>query len=726
MKLRNYPRRHLVGLLCSAAAILLVVAMAVAYGIGHAAIKASRKMAAQLLVLQQVDDVLSTVKDTETGQRGYLLTGDESYLEPYVNGLSRLKAELENLRQLGESGDLPKDKVARVIGLTRQKLAELDQTIRVRKEQGAEAALKIVQSGRGKEVMDQIRNEASEMQAGAQAKFAAATQRVERANAHRTIVFFGTGIFYLAFLFFTFRKLASEMKWREAAVTEAGQQRELFATTLTSIGDAVIATDREGKVAFMNPVAEKLTGWTQQEARGVPLENPFKIINELTRTITENPVKKVLETGAIVGLANHTLLIAKDGTERPIDDSAAPIRQSDGGLTGVVLVFRDVTARRAADLTSRRLAAIVDGAEDAIIGKSLDGIIHSWNQGAKRIFGYAASEVIGKSIYLLIPWDREDEEREIIARLRRGERVEHFETRRVARDGHEIDVSLSVSPVKDSSGRIVGASKILRDITAQKETEKALQESQKRLQSQAQELERAVGTRTEELRTTIGELEAFCYSLSHDMRAPLRAIQSYSQIVLEENGANLDSQGADFLQRVIRAAERVDRLIQDVLAYTRLSRHEIVLQPVDIRKLITEIIQERPEFQSPQADIQMEGSLPPVLGHGVSLTQCVTNLLDNAVKFVAPDVMPRVRIRGDAVDGHVRLWFVDNGIGIDAEAQRRLFEMFQRVHNSGQEYEGTGIGLAIVRKAAERMNGQAGVESEPGKGSRFWLQLPKA
>jgi signal transduction histidine kinase len=169
----------------------------------------------------------------------------------------------------------------------------------------------------------------------------------------------------------------------------------------------------------------------------------------------------------------------------------------------------------------------------------------------------------------------------------------------------------------------------------------------------------------------------------------------------------------------------VDRLILDVLAYTRLSRHEIVIQPVDIGGLIVEIIQERPEFQAPNADIQIEDPLPPVLGHGVSLTQCVTNLLDNAVKFVAPGVKPQVRIRGETGDGWVRLWFADNGIGIDQQARRRLFEMFQRVHNNSQEYEGTGIGLAIVRKAVERMNGQVGVESEPGKGSQFWLQLPK-
>ncbi len=722
----NYPRRHLISLLCSAATILLIIAMVVTYVIGQRAIKAGHKMATQLLVLQQVDDTLSAIKDAETGQRGYLLTGDASFLEPYTNGVSELKPQLEALRHLGETGELPKDKVERLIDLAQQKLDELDKTIRIRKEQGASSAQPMAEYRRGKEIMDQIRAEVQQIQAGADAKFAQASQNSEKTTIQRAVIFTATGVLYLLFLFYTFGLLGSEMRRRASATAEVTEQRKLFATTLSSIGDAVIATDREGKITFMNPVAEKLTGWTQPEAEGKPLEEPFKIINEFTRATAENPVAKVLEKGSVVGLANHTLLIARDGSERPIDDSAAPIRQSDGTLTGVVLVFRDVTARRAAELTSRRLAAIVENAEDVIISKSLEGIIQTWNHGAEQLFGYTPGEVIGKSIQLLIPADRKGEEEQILARIRRGERIQHYETRRVTKDGRELDVSLSISPVKDSSGKVIAASKILRDITDQKKTEKALHESQKRLQSQAEELELTVTARTEQLRATVAELEAFCYSLSHDMRAPLRAIQSYSQIVLEENGDNLNPQGRDFLNKVIRASERMDHLILDVLAYTRLSRREIVLQPVDIGKLIADIIQERPEFQSPKADVQMEGALPPVLGHGVSLTQCVTNLLDNAVKFVIPGIKPQVRIRAETHNGSVRLWFTDNGIGIDKDARRRLFEMFQRVHNNGAEYEGTGIGLAIVRKAVERMNGEVGVESEPGKGSRFWLQLPKA
>jgi signal transduction histidine kinase len=169
----------------------------------------------------------------------------------------------------------------------------------------------------------------------------------------------------------------------------------------------------------------------------------------------------------------------------------------------------------------------------------------------------------------------------------------------------------------------------------------------------------------------------------------------------------------------------MDRLIMDVLQFTGLSRKEIEVAPVDVEPLVRDIIDERPEFQNPKAQISIKRPLLPVLGHEASLTQCITNLLGNAVKYVSPGTKPEVRIYSESVGDQVRLWFQDNGLGIDSAGQRRLFKMFQRIH-SADTYDGTGIGLAIVRKAVERMGGKAGVESHAGKGSRFWLQLQKA
>jgi PAS domain S-box-containing protein len=237
------------------------------------------------------------------------------------------------------------------------------------------------------------------------------------------------------------------------------------ATTLASIGDAVIATDNEGRITFMNQEAERLTGWKFAEAIRTPLASVFHIVSEATRQTAENPVDRVLRVGKTVGLANHTILIARDGTEIPIDDSAAPIRSVDGATFGVVMVFRDVAEQRTAELVRARLAAVVEFSGDAIITKNIDGIVQTWNASAERILGYPAAEMIGQPITRVIPPDRLDEETEILARLRSGLPYERLETIRLAKDGRPIQVSISVSPLKDRDGHVVGASKILHDIT---------------------------------------------------------------------------------------------------------------------------------------------------------------------------------------------------------------------------------------------------------------------
>jgi PAS domain S-box-containing protein len=259
------------------------------------------------------------------------------------------------------------------------------------------------------------------------------------------------------------------------AQARASARGEVLRVTLGSIGDAVITTDIEGRVTYLNRVAESLTGWSHQDALEQPLAEVFRIINEDTRRPVESPATRALRQGIVVGLANHTLLVGKDGVERPIDDSAAPIRDDNGVVSGCVLIFRDVSERRqwekreaARMLSARLLASIVESSDDAIISKTLDGVIQSWNAAAERLFGYTSSEAIGRHISLVIPPDRIAEEDHIIATLKAGTRIEHFETERMRKDGQRILVSLTVSPIKDDDSRVVGASKIARDISAQK------------------------------------------------------------------------------------------------------------------------------------------------------------------------------------------------------------------------------------------------------------------
>ncbi|HET9479727.1 MAG TPA: PAS domain S-box protein [Pyrinomonadaceae bacterium] len=257
------------------------------------------------------------------------------------------------------------------------------------------------------------------------------------------------------------------------------ERREILRVTLQSIGDAVITTDMDGRVTGLNKVAEALTGWSLNEARGQPLERVFRIVNEVTRQSVENPATRSLREGVVVGLANHTVLIKKDGTECPIDDSAAPIRDEQGHISGCVLTFRDVTAQRLMERdrvnqlhTARLLASIVESSNDAIIGKSLDRSIQTWNAAAERLFGFTAEQAIGRDISIVIPPDRLAEEDQIIAKLKAGERIEHFETERVRCDGQRIIVSLTISPIKDEAGNVIGASKIVRDVTERKRVER--------------------------------------------------------------------------------------------------------------------------------------------------------------------------------------------------------------------------------------------------------------
>ncbi len=226
------------------------------------------------------------------------------------------------------------------------------------------------------------------------------------------------------------------------------------------------------------------------------------------------------------------------------------------------------------------------------------------------------------------------------------------------------------------------------------------------------------------------ELEAFSYSVSHDLRAPLRAMQSFTQFLVEDYGDHLDETGRDYCQRIAAAARRMDELIQDVLAYSRLSRADIHIKALDLDQVVNDILLELGDaIQEKNAQITVERPLPTAIGAPVVLRQVVANLLNNAIKFVAPGVQPSVRIWAESTSANaqptVRLWFEDNGIGIAPEHQERIFSPFERLHGI-ETYPGTGIGLAIVRKGMERIGGHAGVESELGRGSRFWVELPGA
>lgn len=277
------------------------------------------------------------------------------------------------------------------------------------------------------------------------------------------------------------------MELSERTESARDKENEQLRNTLASILDGVVTTDRGALVTYLNPAAEALTGWTRQEALGLPLETVLHIVSETTGLAVESPVTRALREGAIVGLANHTLLIAKDGAVRPIVDGAAPIRDAGGAIAGCVLTFRDNSTNRWLEKESaeqgaaaRLLSSIVESSADAISRESTDGTIETWNAASERLFGHPAADAIGRNTSFFVPEDRAGEGAEIRLRLLNGERVDPFDTVRLSNDGRGVHVSLMASPILDGSGRVIGFSKVLRDITPRRLAEASLAVSERR------------------------------------------------------------------------------------------------------------------------------------------------------------------------------------------------------------------------------------------------------
>jgi PAS domain S-box-containing protein len=345
------------------------------------------------------------------------------------------------------------------------------------------------------------------------------------------------------------------------------------------------------------------------------------------------------------------------------------------------------------------LSAIVDSSDDAIISKTLDGIITSWNKSAERLFGYTAEAAIGQPITILIPPERLQEEPEIIARLRQGERVDHFETVRRRKDGTLINISLTISPVRDADGTIIGASKIARDITESKKI-------------------------TAELQRSNAVLEQFAHSASHDLQEPLRTVKIYGQILLQRHGEKLGPQGIAALEFLQSGATRMETLLRDLLAYTRITQFEKPSEKIDANLAFeSALLAVGGSISENNAEVVCVGSLPWLRMHFAHLQQLFQNLIGNGIKYRKPELSPVVRISAQRLAACWEFSIKDNGIGIATEYAEAIFAVFKRLH-SAEEYTGTGLGLAICKRIVEQYDGRIWVESELSRGSVFRFIIP--
>ena len=635
---------------------------------------------------------------------------------------------------------------------------------------------------------------------------------------------------------------AEPLRRLEGVVAELKESEERYRAVVEQAAEGILLIEVDTKrVLEANAAYQDLLGYSLEEILQLSLYDlvPYPVES------MDCYVRQVLEQKSYVsGQRRHR---RKDGSLVDVEVSASLISYGSRGT--ICIVVRDITERKQTEEIRARLAAIVESSDDAIISKTLDGTITSWNHGAEKIYGYSSEEIVGKPVSVLVPTDRPDEIPEILEKVGRGEAIDNYETVRLAKDGRRLDVSLTISPVKDLSGNLVGASTIARDITERRRTESELRLSEARFRAiieqsplsiqvlspdgqtlqvnraweelwgvtlqdipgynlledqqlvakglmpyirrgfageptlipaaaydpdetipgltsheepkrwvrafiypikdedgnvrevilmhediterkQAEveirklneQLEQRVQRRTAQLNAFNRELEAFSYSVSHDLRAPLRSIDGFSKILLEDYADELDEEGNDYLKRVRAASQRMGQLIDDLLDLSRMTRSEMRRESVDLSDLAKSFAEELKRSQPERrVEFLIEGGLL-VEGDKSLLRVVLENLLRNAWKFTGKQTHARIEF-GASEQEDKRAYFVrDNGAGFDMAYADKLFGAFQRLHG-GSEFEGTGIGLATVQRIIHRHGGRVWAEGRVGYGATFYFTL---
>ena len=649
-----------------------------------------------------------------------------------------------------------------------------------------------------------------------------------------------------------FTKIAQDLTRGKLLEQAAEFTAKVLSTVANSIPALVWYVDSQERVLFQN--RPRLAWWRKE---------PSQVQNEPLSKALSGEAYRALRPLVRQALGGRALTfeveLPVDGSGRWVHADCVPDLDPEGRVRGIVCMITDISGsktlerdlrERAAD--KERLAVILTTSADAIISKDLEGNIRTWNQGAERILGYKAEEIVGRPMTTIVPEDRLDEEHEILRRLHEGKPYEQFDTVRLAKGGREVHVSISVWPVRGADGRVAEAATILRDITERKEAEarlraalerydlavegagigtwelrprgdkpqdarlewsrlepvlwglpagtaserlafvverihpddrakavgalsdvlargadyreefrviwpdgsthwlagiarplrdasgrvsriiginvditarKAAEEAQARAREQ---LEEKVAERTDELRGTVDELERFTYTVAHDLRAPFRNVHQYVDHLLRKWPQLSREAVEEHLRQIAAGTRRMDRLIEDLLNYSKISTAKIRSGPLDLDAIVAGVVKslER-EIAERRAEVRVGPGLPQVIGDEFLLRQALTHLLTNALKFVPPDRAPAVRLGAEKRGRRVVISVQDNGIGIEPKYQDKVFGLFERLHPL-EGYPGSGIGLAIVSRAAERLGGRVCFDSTPGQGSRFCLDLKAA
>lgn len=474
---------------------------------------------------------------------------------------------------------------------------------------------------------------------------------------------------------------------------------------LNKLPFAIYTCNADGYIESFNDTAAELWGRSPEIGKDLWCGS-WKIVNDdgTYRDLTAYPMARTLRERKKIE-AEEILIERPDGTRRYLIAHPEPIFNSSGSLIGAVNTLVDITEQKNSEEKHAMLAAIIESSVDAIISKTLKGIITSWNIGAQQIFGYSESEVIGKHISILIPPNRIQEENIIINNIQSGNRVEHFETIRIAKNGREIPISLTVSPIKNSRGQIIGASKIARDITIQNEARQKLHLYNKQLEK--------INSYKDE----------FIGMASHELKTPLTSVNLYLQM-LQRSETN--EQNKKFITQSVSQLNKLNCLVSDLLDVSKIQSGKLLLRPdsFEVNELIYEVAKIMQETNNSHF-IEIENDLTNnkvIIADKHRLEQVMINLLSNAIKY-SPN-SDRVVINVIDKVEKIKVSVKDFGIGVPEDQQEKIFTRFYRIEELGPSYSGLGIGLYISSEIITSHGGHLWVESIPGKGSTFSFEIP--
>jgi PAS domain S-box-containing protein len=700
---------HVVG---TAAGIVIAIAIGTYTFSEGLAYKAAANRAAQSRrVVAWVEGLLLRVAAAESGQRGYLLTGHPRYLTSYTAELPGIATERAKTSSLAAANPEGLRQYSVLIGF---KLDEMAETIRARQSDGAAAALAIVQTDRGRETMDRIRALASSLLAGEDAEVARREAEAERHGYETRLIVIGGALLMSILLWAVSARVNHLMRGQERLIADLASARELeargraaLAITLRSIGDAVITTDAACRVQFLNPVAEALTGWSSAAAEGRPLPEIFRIVNEATREQVEDPAARVLREGMVVGLANHTTLLARNGRDIPIDDSGAPIYDENGAVAGVVLVFRDVTARRQAqrqvEESERRYRLLFEANPSPMWVYDRDDLSFlAVNEAAEKHYGYSRQEFLAMTLRDIRP---HEDVPLLLANVAATESYLHTDGpwRHRKKDGSLIFVDITSHPIQfgPANAKLVMA----QDVTERMKLEEQLRQSQK--------LE------------AVGQLAG---GIAHDFNNLLTVVEGYAEL-MDGDLAEDDPHRAS-VHEIMVAAQRAASLTRQLLAFSRRQ----MLQPLRLnlnanvgstQRMLSRVLGEDIAIVT-----QLDEHLWDVFADPGQIDQILLNLAVNARDAmeqggkltVSTANVEIATASGEIPPGrYATLCIADTGHGMDLETRKHIFEPFFTTKEIGR---GTGLGLSTVYGIVKQSGGHILVESEPDKGTTFTICLP--